>query len=678
MNQFQVYSEESKMSKQTTLAAFGFTKKINHRGIEQTVEMPLVYKDIEKKLECHFCKKMFFNNQGLSVHLKCRHGYVPELDQGSTDSMPPTEVIPASSCKATTDPPNEITTEPSNETANESSNETANESSNETAYEPSNGATPEPSSRGQSSEISEQIPGTSSEKPIVIRVENRRGSQRRISRTNIFKAKVIEMREAGKTPNEIVEMYSGNLSLSLISKWMKNRANIIKAAASEQKQMFKIRPGRKYTSLYSELIKVFTRARSQGKRVDFNWIWSKARKINREVLKKDREIRKHVVVNFIKRHHLKLRRTQRNKKVPKESLRADLQKWHATTRERLICTGSNDDYHPKWGRFLPKQRFNVDQSPLPFAIDVKKTYEQIIRGDKENRNNRVWVCQPFSGADKRQCSLNICFRPDGEQPRIAVIFRGQGKRISKVEKEAWDSDVDIYFQPCAWADERFCIEHIERTLKPVVEKESRFVLYCDNLAGQNTPEFREAVSKLGGVVWYGLKNGTDLWQPVDAGYAEKLKTMIKHSFFDWLDDDDNSDKWYGTESFTASERRVLLTKWIGDAYRKLIDGKWDSFRNRMFEKTGCLITADGSGDSQIQPEGLKDYQVPPPAFIPADSTLPIAMEVESQELEDEFEVDCDIEREEDNEILVFDAEENIPTNMEVEERNLFDFLEEHI
>ena len=55
------------------------------------------------------------------------------------------------------------------------------------------------------------------------------------------------MREAGQSPNDIVEMYSGNLSLRLISKLMKNRENIIKAAASEQKQMFKIQPGRKYS-----------------------------------------------------------------------------------------------------------------------------------------------------------------------------------------------------------------------------------------------------------------------------------------------------------------------------------------------------------------------------------------------------------------------------------------------
>ena len=44
-------------------------------------------------------------------------------------------------------------------------------------------------------------------------------------------------------------------------------------------------------------------------------------------------------------------------------------KFHANTHETLIKTGASDGYDLKWGRFLPSQRFNVDQSPLPFAIE---------------------------------------------------------------------------------------------------------------------------------------------------------------------------------------------------------------------------------------------------------------------------------------------------------------------
>ena len=83
------------------------------------------------------------------------------------------------------------------------------------------------------------ILGTSSDIPIQLKVENRRGRQRRTPWTNLFKSNNIELIESGKTPNEIMDMYSGHLSLSLISKWMKDRAKIIKAAAGEYKEMFK-------------------------------------------------------------------------------------------------------------------------------------------------------------------------------------------------------------------------------------------------------------------------------------------------------------------------------------------------------------------------------------------------------------------------------------------------------
>ena len=112
------------------------------------------------------------------------------------------------------------------------------------------------------------ILGTSSERPIELKVENHRGRQRRTSQTNLFKSKIIELRESGKTPNEIVDMYFRHVSLSLISNWMKDRAKIMKAAAGKYKKMFKIRPAKKYVRLYSELLKVFSTARNQGRCVD--------------------------------------------------------------------------------------------------------------------------------------------------------------------------------------------------------------------------------------------------------------------------------------------------------------------------------------------------------------------------------------------------------------------------
>ena len=64
---------------------------------------------------------------------------------------------------------------------------------------------------------------------------------------------------------------------------------------------------------------------------------------------------------------------QCNHSKPKGVLRADLMKWHNTVREGLVhMSAGSEAYDAKWSCFLPSQRFNVDQSPMPFVFDSKK------------------------------------------------------------------------------------------------------------------------------------------------------------------------------------------------------------------------------------------------------------------------------------------------------------------
>ena len=61
---------------------------------------------------------------------------------------------------------------------------------------------------------------------------------------------------------------------------------------------------------------------------------------------------KHVVEAFLRRFDVRMRARQRNTKLPKESYRKDLLKWHATTREKLVRSGtSQQSYDSKWGYF---------------------------------------------------------------------------------------------------------------------------------------------------------------------------------------------------------------------------------------------------------------------------------------------------------------------------------------
>ena len=73
-----------------------------------------------------------------------------------------------------------------------------------------------------------------------------------------------------------------------------------------------------------------------------------------------------------------------------------------------------------------------------------------------------------------------------------------------------------------------------------------------------------------------MPHATDIWQPVDGGYAATLKNLINQRFFNWLDD--NVEKWYSAERhITASEIHILITKWAGNAYRQLNRPSMKSF-----------------------------------------------------------------------------------------------------
>lgn len=101
-----------------------------------------------------------------------------------------------------------------------------------------------------------------------------------------------------------------------------------------------------------------------------------------------------------------------------------------------------------------------------------------------------------------------------------------------------------------------------------------------------------------------------------------LKTKISSLQEQWLEEDENIDLWTGNsdKKLDVKQRKIPITHWVGNAYNQLMSDEYSKTRYRCFEKTGCLITADGSEDDKISPEGLTNYVVPPP--------LPIHVEID--------------------------------------------------
>ena len=215
------------------------------------------------------------------------------------------------------------------------------------------------------------------------------------------------------------------------------------------------------------------------------------------------------------------------------------------------------EFTTKWGRWKPERRFNVDQVPCPCIIDQDRTYD-------EKGSSSVWVSQPGNGLDKRQFTLQLCICPKDSQPvPPAIIFRGKGKRVKDSELQAYDSRVHIYWQENSWLDSRVALEWVENT--PAIDKTEDNVLFLDNLACQTTVEFHGACRRLANTLVYPLPaDETDKCQPVDQGEGNMIKQLIGDQLDEFLEKYDNLDKWQS--NLTASERRILITKWLGQAW----------------------------------------------------------------------------------------------------------------
>ena len=75
---------------------------------------------------------------------------------------------------------------------------------------------------------------------------------------------------------------------------------------------------------------------------------------------------------------------------------------------------------------------------------------------------------------------------------------------------------------------------------------------------------------------------------------------------------------------------------VGNSWQELCSSKYDHLRKRCWEKTGCLITADGSEDAKITPEGLADYKVPPPLlYLPTCEAEPMSNTPDTTENDEE-------------------------------------------
>ena len=259
---------------------------------------------------------------------------------------------------------------------------------------------------------------------------------------------------------------------------------------------------------------------------------------------------------------------------------------------------------PVWGRFKIWNRTSGDTVPLEYITGhFNTTWEP--KGSK-----RVSVKCPSSELKKRYCSLHLTFayRPKKKQFRPAVVFRGKGLRISAAEVEAYDKRVVVLWQPKAWVDSRVLSEITQALGEDQAKSyglEEEMLWLGDNLHCQTTSEYRTEMRNFcNGLVKNYPPNTSDKGMaPVDNGLGFMVKHEIGVEQEKWLENEDNMIKWENNK-MTASEKRVLLVKWIAMACDTCLSK--EEMLYKYLAKAGAFMSVDGSGDEKIRPDGLPD------------------------------------------------------------------------
>ena len=276
--------------------------------------------------------------------------------------------------------------------------------------------------------------------------------------------------------------------------------------------------------------------------------------------------------------------------------------------------------HAKWGRWLIQDRLSLDQVPCNFVEGDPRTYE--FKGA-----NRVHVRGTKADSGKRFCTLQILCRGtnDHGQPLIAVIFRGQGKRISQEERQQWNKKVLVYFQGKAWVDQEFTEKYVggkdwnlgkcamEEATREARTNRRESVVLTDNLHSQTTARVKKLLAK-----WWCRRHllvggATDLLQLIDDGVGFHVKNEMGKLLDLWLTKDDNLELWMSEDGgFPMWKKRVLITDLLAQAWENVCDGN-EATECKAFDflasatRIGHNMTIDGSNDAQIHLSGIANY-----------------------------------------------------------------------
>lgn len=273
-----------------------------------------------------------------------------------------------------------------------------------------------------------------------------------------------------------------------------------------------------------------------------------------------------------------------------------------------------------YGLYPGKNRYHTDQVPFDCSLASTSSYNDKGKGS-------CWIKTPKVDVTKRMCTLQPTFRAEGPQNvKPAIIFRLKPKIVNKAtfkidvtkpadsrihaELHKYDKRVTVYFDPKAYACADVCAAQL-RDFHRHTKSQGDRILGLDNWGPQATIEYQAKAKRFGIKLVYTPEACTDLCAVTDYGLGATLKKLMVNQY----EEDFNSrvDYWCGNKSgdktISLSEKRILFTKWLGNAWETMALHKQPQITG-AFKACGMYNSIDGRENALIKlPRYEEEYTV---------------------------------------------------------------------
>ena len=172
---------------------------------------------------------------------------------------------------------------------------------------------------------------------------------------------------------------------------------------------------------------------------------------------------------------------------------------------------------------------NMDQTPVPFTYNAKKTLEVVGRRTVHVRK---------STGDTKRATFAMTVTASGKVLKPLLIFKGKaGGRIEKREFPTYPSEILYACQENAWMDENLMLMWVRKVLKPYVLQAPEHVvpiLFLDSYRCHMMASVVTEIQDLGVEVEHIPGGCTGLCQPVDVGINKPFKNRLRDQWESWM------------------------------------------------------------------------------------------------------------------------------------------------